>query len=474
MKKKLKVAIVGRPNVGKSALFNRIVGQRLAIVDEMEGVTRDRLYAPAEHFGRQFIAIDTGGIDTASTAVFNDSIRRQAEIAILEADSIVLVVDGQIGVTEQDLMLARVLLKTAKPIVLAVNKIDHPRDQPLLGKFYTMGIKEVVATSAAHGYQIAELLEKALSPLPDEAVEEEEETIKVAIVGRPNVGKSTLVNSLLQEERCIVSPIPGTTRDSIDIAFTFDGKKYTLIDTAGIRRKKSEKEVVDKFAHLRTERSIERADICLLILDVQEGITAQEKKILNSIEEAGKPCILILNKWDLTKGFRMEHALQALEEEASFARHCPRIAISALESRNLEKIFPLVDEVITTGAERVSTHQLNVFVEKALQRNHPPMIQGKRLRIYYMTQIGTSPPQFVVFVNRPDLMIDSYKKYLLNSFREVYPFPGYPLELHLRGKKQRDMTHQHVEERFDRRHRESPKELSDLTMESPEPYEEDL
>jgi len=446
MKKKWKVAIVGRPNVGKSALFNRVIRQRLAIVDEMEGVTRDRLYANAEHYGRQFVAIDTGGIDTRSIAAFNDSIRRQAEIAILEADSIIMVVDATIGITEQDDLLAKALLKTQKPIVLAINKIDHPRDQQLAHNFYPLGIQEMIATSAEHGYQIAELIEKALAPLPDEEIEEDEDTVKVAIVGRPNVGKSTLVNSLLDEERCIVSPIPGTTRDAIDIAFTFDGSHYTLIDTAGIRRKKSEKEVVDKFAHLRTERSIERADICLLLLDVQEGITAQEKKILNDIEEAGKPCIILLNKWDLTEGKRMEHALKALDEEALFAKHCPKLAISALEKRNLGKIFPMIDDVLRQGAERVPTHQLNVFVEKAMQRNHPPMIQGKRLRIYYMTQISTSPPQFVLFVNRPDLMLEAYRKYLLNQFREIYPFPGYPLELLLRGKKIKKEHAEHDEE----------------------------
>ena len=438
MKKKWKVAIVGRPNVGKSALFNRVIRQRLAIVDEMEGVTRDRLYANAESYGRQFIAIDTGGIDTTSVAAFNDSIRRQAEIAILEADSIIMVVDGTVGITEQDDLLAKALLKTEKPLVLAINKIDHPRDQNLIHSFHRLGIQQMLATSAEHGYQIAEMLEKALAPLPVEEHSEEEDTIKVAIVGRPNVGKSTLVNSLLKEERCIVSPIPGTTRDAIDIEFSFDGKKYTLIDTAGIRRKKSEKEVVDKFAYMRTERSIERADICLLLLDVQDGITAQEKKIINDIEEAGKPCIILLNKWDLTEGKRMEHALTALDEEATFTKHCPKLAISALEGRNLGKIFPIIDDVLQQGAERVSTHQLNVFIEKAMQRNHPPMIQGKRLRIYYMTQISTSPPQFVVFVNRPNLMLDSYRKYLLNQFRELHPFPGYPLQLYLRGKKGKD------------------------------------
>jgi GTP-binding protein len=261
--------------------------------------------------------------------------------------------------------------------------------------------------------------------------------IQVAIIGRPNVGKSSLVNYLLDEERCIVSPIPGTTRDSIDIPIELDGVEYNLIDTAGIRRKKAEHEVVDKFAAIRTERAIERSDVCLLMLDAQQGVTREEKKIANSIEEAGKGCILLFNKWDLVKGFRMEHCLKGVEEEVPFLKHCPKLFLSAKTGRNLEKIFPLVQQVHEDAQKRISTGQLNKFIGACLQKNHPPMIQGKRLRIYYMAQVGVQPPAFVVFVNFPNLMTETYKKYIYNSFREKYQFLGVPLQIYLRGKERK-------------------------------------
>ncbi len=437
MKHLSKLAIVGRPNVGKSALFNRICGKKLAIVDEAEGVTRDRLYAKAEVFGRPFEVIDTGGIDARSSADFNDEIRRQAEIAIIEADTIVMVVDGQIGLTELDVELASFLRKTNKPLCLAINKIDHPNHDNLKWTFQSLGIKRMIAVSAAQSLQIAELLEEAFADVPqEEANDEALPGIQVAIVGRPNVGKSSLLNYLLDEERCIVSPIPGTTRDSVDVALTHEGDEYTFIDTAGIRRKHAEHEVVDKFAAIRTQRAIERADVCLLMIDSQEGMTAQEKRIANTIEQAGKGCILLLNKWDLVTGFRMEHSLRAIEEEVPFLKHCPKIFISAKTGRNVNKIFAEVKEVYAQFFRRISTPQLNTFIEKCLQRNHPPMIQGKRLRIYYMTQVSTQPPKFILFVNYPDLMIESYKRYILNQFRETYQFSGAPIELYLKGKKQ--------------------------------------
>lgn len=431
-----KLAIVGRPNVGKSALFNRICGKKLAIVDEAEGITRDRLYAQAEIFGRPFEVIDTGGIDTRSKADFNDEIRRQAEIAIIEADTIIMVVDGHVGLTPLDVELAAFLRKSKKPLTLAINKIDHPNHENLKWAFQTLGIKRMVAVSAAQSFQIAELLEEAFADVPPR--EESKEAlpgIQVAIVGRPNVGKSSLLNYILDEERCIVSPIPGTTRDSVDVAFTHNGKDYTLIDTAGIRRKHAEHEVVDKFAAIRTQRAIERSDVCLLMLDSQEGMTAQEKKIANTIEQEGKGCILLLNKWDLVTGFRMEHSLRAMEEEVPFLKHCPKIFISAKTGRNIDKIFDQIDDVISQFEKRISTPQLNNFIEKCLQRNHPPMIQGKRLRIYYMAQVSCKPPKFVLFVNYPDLMLESYRRYILNQFREEYSFSGAPIELYMKGKK---------------------------------------
>lgn len=435
-----KLAIVGRPNVGKSALFNRICKERIAIVDEAEGVTRDRLYADVEFFGIRFQVIDTGGINSHSKAVFNEEIKRQAEIAIEEADTIIQVVDAQIGITDLDQEVSKILLRTRKPVCLAVNKVDDVSQTDLIHQFYPLGIERIVPVSATQGWQIAELLETAFEKIPKETIEEVEDdsSIKIAIVGRPNVGKSSLVNFLLEDERCIVSPIPGTTRDSVDISFIHEDQEYTLIDTAGVRRKRAEHEVVDKFAAIRTQRAIERADLCLLMLDVQEGMTAQDKKIANMIEEAGKGCILLFNKWDLIKGFRMEHCLRSVEEEVQFLKHCPKLFMSVKTGRNVEKVFALIQEVYENSRKRITTHQLNKFLGLAMQKNHPPMIMGKRLRIYYMAQVAIQPPKFIFFVNYPNLMTDTYKKYLYNQFRETYEFTGVPITFHLKGKEKKE------------------------------------
>lgn len=443
MQKLPKLAIVGRPNVGKSALFNRIVKKRIAIVDEAEGITRDRLYSVTDLFGMPFEVIDTGGINSRSKAEFNEEIKRQAEIAIEEADALIMVVDSRVGITDLDREVASILLKTKKPVCLAVNKIDNLESQNQIHEYYSLGIKKVIGVSAIQGWHIAELLEEALADFRDKPVEyEEDPSIKICIVGRPNVGKSSLINYLLEEERCIVSPIAGTTRDSIDIPFEHNGQKFTLIDTAGIRRKKSEHEVVDKFAAIRTERAIERSDICLLMLDSMQGMTTQEKKIANDIEASGRGCILLFNKWDLNEGFRMEHCLQGVEEEVQFLKHCPKLFISAKTGRNVEKIFDLIKTVDEDSKKRITTHQLNKFVAAALQRNHPPMEQGKRLRIYYMAQVSVQPPVFIFFVNNPQLMVDSYKKYLYNQFRDTYGFQGVPIIFHMKGKDPTKKDHQ--------------------------------
>lgn len=432
-----KIALVGRPNVGKSALFNRICQKRISIVDEQEGITRDRIYAEAESFGKSFILIDTGGIDPSEKMPFNQEIRRQAEIAIQEADAVILVVDGQVGPHPLDDEVSKILLHAKKPIVVAVNKIDNSSDEYKIHDFHSLAVRDLIAVSAVQGYQIAEMLEKVLGLVgPKEEVVKEPELkgIRVAIVGRANVGKSTLLNGLLDEERSIVSSIAGTTRDSIDVPLQVGGQDFVLIDTAGIRRKKSEKEVVDKFARVRTDEAIERADVCLLVLDSFEGFTTQEKRIASEIEEKGKSCILVFNKWDLMKNFRMEHALKSVREEISFLNHCPTLFISAAEGRNLEKIFPLIADVYNQRQKRITTGMLNKFIEGCLQKYHPPLIIGKRLRIYYMTQVEVNPPKFVLFVNNPTLMTESYKKYLINNFREVHGFSGCPLVLELRGK----------------------------------------
>jgi GTP-binding protein len=434
---KTKIALIGRPNVGKSALFNRIAKKRIAIVDEMEGVTRDRLYAEAELFGRPFEIIDTGGIDENSEIPFADEVKMQAEVAIEEADSLIMVVDSRVGLTSLDEHVAHILLKSGKPLILAVNKMDN-EDVSVLAPFYALGIEEMIPVSAIQGHNIAEMLEVALKPCPIVEEIDEARGIKVAIIGRPNVGKSTLINTLLDESRCVVSPIAGTTRDSIDVEVEFEGEVFTFIDTAGIRRKKSEGEVVDKFAAIRTQRAIERADVCIFMLDSQEGMTSQEKRIANTIEENGKGCILFFNKWDLVKGFRMEHCKKSIEIEASFISYCPTVFGSAMTGRKLDELFKYVKEVYQNLTKRISTGQLNKFIEKTMHKVHPPMLRGKRLRIYYMSQVDTQPPRFVFFVNQIDLLGESYKKYLINQFRKEYQYTGVPLSFFLKGKKRGD------------------------------------
>ncbi len=447
----MKLALVGRPNVGKSALFNRICKKKIAIVDEAEGITRDRLYAPADFFGRPIEVIDTGGIDSSSSLAFQEEVRRQAEIAIEEADVLVMVVDGIVGLTTLDEQVAKLLLRTKKPVCLAINKIDDLGKISLIHPFYSLGIAQMVAVSATQGFQIAELLETAFKgvAVPSEP-DAKPEGIQVAIVGKPNVGKSTLVNYLLKEPRCVVSPLAGTTRDSIDVRFEVEGKAFTLIDTAGIRRSSAQHEVVDKFAAIRTKRAIERADICLFLLDAQEGINAQELRIARDIEDQGKGCLLLFNKWDCVTGFRMEHCLKSIREEFSFLKHCPTLFVSARTGRNLGDLFTPIQTVYEQLHRRISTGQLNKFMERVLQQYHPPMIQGRRLRIYYLAQVAVHPPRFVLFVNHPDLMCETYKKYLINQFREAYGFSGVPLVFNLKGRKVKEEE----EEREERDQRE--------------------
>lgn len=470
MKKLLKLALVGRPNVGKSALFNRICKNRIAIVDEAEGVTRDRLYADAEIFGKPFEVIDTGGINPNSEVPFQEEIRRQTEIAIEEADVLVMVVDGTVGITALDEFVARLLLRTGKRLVLAVNKIDDFSKMENVYPFYSLGISRIVAVSATQSFQIAELLEEAFQEIAfPESLEEENQSIRVAVVGRPNVGKSTLVNYLLDEERCVVSPIAGTTRDSIDVEIEVDGKRFTLIDTAGIRRKKAEHEVVDKFAAIRTQRALDRADICVLMLDAERGMTSQDKRIAREIEELGKGCVILFNKWDTVKGFRMEHCLKSMHIDVPFLAHCPTLFVSAKDGRNLEKLFNLIAQVHEQQNRRITTGQLNKFVEKVVQKYHPAMIDGKRLRIYYMAQVDVQPPRFVMFVNNPELMVDTYTKYMINQFRETYGFTGSPIKFFLKGRKTKEKTE--ASDRIPTENKlsaEEPEELEEFV------FEEDL
>jgi GTP-binding protein len=444
--KKVKIAVVGRPNVGKSSLFNRLVGRRISIVDEKEGVTRDRIYYDIDFFGKTIQLIDTGGIDEHSLDPFQKHIHHQAKLAIEECDGIILVVDGTCGPIKMDEKIARDLLRYKKPIALAVNKIDTSKHELLIHEFHGLGIEDIIGVSALHGNKIPELIDALLEKIAFEEEEELEETssnLKVAIIGKPNAGKSTLLNHILKEERVVASPIAGTTRDSIDVEVTIDGKAITLIDTAGIRRKHKEKEAVDKFAAIRTQKAIEKADICILMLDANEGLTAQEKGIISRIESLGKGLVLFFNKWDLVNGYRMEHCEQALKMFAPFTQYCPVIFGSAKTGRNVEDVFSAVLKVEEMMNLRISTGQLNKFIEKTVQKVHPPMIQGKRLRIYYMTQVSTQPPKFVLFVNYPERMTLAYKRYLINEFRQEYQFTGVPLFFSLKAK-----IEQTIEERL--------------------------
>lgn len=378
--KKLKLALVGRPNVGKSALFNRLCKKRISIVDDEEGTTRDRIYGEGDFFSRKFDLIDTGGITDNFKKSSDSGVQQQVKLALAEADAVIMIVDGQVGITGSDEFVAKLLLRQKKPLFLAVNKLDNFSGTSDLYSFYRLGIKEVIGISVLHGHHIAELLELVFESFSESNVEESQEkidnSIKVALVGRPNVGKSTLLNHLLKEERSVVSDIPGTTRDAIDAKVFLDGTEVTLIDTAGIKRKRSEHHAVEKFASVRAQLAIERSDLCLLLLDAKEGVTVQDKKIANSIEKRGKGCLLVFNKWDLVKGFRMEHCLSSFREETSFLSHCPTIFISALTRRNLPQVIKGIREVAEPQQRRISTGELNKFIERVIQAYHPPMIGG--------------------------------------------------------------------------------------------------
>jgi len=432
MSQPIKIAIVGRPNVGKSALFNALCGQRLSIVDEAEGVTRDRIYSIQSWKGFLLELIDTGGIDPRSKVGYQEQIRRQAETAIEEADVIVLVVDGSVGVEPLDREIAQLLHKRGKTLVCAVNKIDSTHQDPLVTEFLKLGITQLVGVSALHRRNLDALILAAIGDRPRPDSIERDRQPRITIVGKPNVGKSTLTNLLCGEERCLVAEEVGTTRDAIDVPIEVAGNRYILVDTAGVRRKGSEREVVDKFASLRTEAAIASSDLCLLMLDARTGISAQEKRLAQQIEDQGKTCVVLLNKWDLVSGFRMEHCLQSIRQEASFLKHCPILCISALDGRNIQMMWHEIGRVLEASRHRITTGQLNRFLEKALLKRSPPMIQGKRLKVYYLTQVGIEPPRFVLFVNHPRYMADSYRKYLVNQLRGAFGFPGCPLFFSLR------------------------------------------
>ena len=430
------VAIVGRPNVGKSQLFNRLAGKRLSIVEDTPGVTRDRLYADSDWRGRAFSIIDTGGIEPSTDNEILKFMRAQAEAAIHHADVIILITDLRTGITAADEDVAAMLQKCGKPIVLAVNKCDRPgAPDPDFYEFYNLGLGEPFAISALHGYGIGELLDAAYAHFPEEGNDSDEaESIRVALIGKPNVGKSSLLNRLLGEERVIVSDIAGTTRDSVDAALENEFGKFTFIDTAGIRKKSKIEEKIEKFSIMRSLMAVERADVCVIMIDAQEGVTEQDTKIAGEAHNAGKACIVVVNKWDLVEkdGKTMKEHTLRVREGLAYMPYAPVLFISALSGQRVTELFQLITRVYEQNHRRIPTGQLNAVLADATARVQPPTDKGRRLKIYYMTQASTAPPTFVCFCNDARLFHFSYQRYLENQIREVYGLDGTPVRMIVR------------------------------------------
>lgn len=427
-------AIVGRPNVGKSTLFNRIIGKMVAIVENTPGVTRDRLYFDAEWLNRKFTLIDTGGIEFKDeTTPLSAKMKKQAEIAVEEADVVVFVVDAQTKITSDDEMIAKNLRRSGKPVLLVANKVENfTAFEAEMYEYLRLGLGDPIPVSAAHGMNIGDLLDKIILTLPDKFEEDyDPDVVKIAVIGRPNVGKSSLVNMLVGEERVIVSNIPGTTRDAIDTPFEYEGKNYVLIDTAGIRRKKKIAELTENYSVIRSFRAIDRSDVVLMIIDATEGITDQDKRIVGYAHEKGKGIILIVNKWDLIE--KDEKTLNKFEkkirEELSFLDYAPTQFVSAKTGQRINKIMDLVDFVAEQNCRRVMTATLNNLLREWVYLNPPPSDKGKRVKFFYATQKSVKPPTFVFFVNEPELVHFSYRRYLENQLRKTFGFEGSPIRL---------------------------------------------
>ena len=433
------VAIVGRPNVGKSMLFNKLTGRRVSIVEDTPGVTRDRIYGDCEWCGRQFCLVDTGGIEPNTENDMLTFMRRQAEIGIELADCIVMVVDVKSGVTAADQDVATMLRKSGKPVCLAVNKCDSiGHVNPDVYEFYGLGIGDLFETSAVHGHGTGDLLDWCLEQFPEEEEEEEDdELIKVAIVGKPNVGKSSLLNQILGEERVIVSNMAGTTRDAIDSYFENETGKYCLIDTAGMRRKSKVDDVIEKYSNLRSINAIERADVCLILIDANDGVTEQDTKIAGLVHEAGKAAIIVVNKWDAVED-KQTNTMRDMERDVrdglSYMTYAPVVFLSALTGQRVDKLFPMIQEVHKQNTMRITTGALNSILADATARVQPPSDKGRRLKIYYMTQASTKPPHFVIFCNEAKLFHFSYQRYLENQIRDIFGLEGTPVRITIRQK----------------------------------------
>ena len=436
------VAIVGRPNVGKSMLFNRLAGQRLSIVEDTPGVTRDRLYAECEWCGRKFDMVDTGGIEPTTDSEILLFMREQAQIAIDAATVIILVTDLRTGVTAADKDVANMLLRSKKPVVLAVNKADSTGATDLgVYEFYSLGLGDPIPVSAVHGHGTGDLLDACLKFFPEpEEEEEEDDRIRVAIIGKPNVGKSSLVNHILGEKRVIVSDAAGTTRDAVDTMFENELGRYVFIDTAGIRRKSKVDERVEKFSVMRAQLAIERADVCLIMIDARDGVTDQDTKIAGLAHEAGKASIIVVNKWDLVEKETgtMEKMRKDILRDLSFMSYAPILFISALTGQRTNRIFELINYVNDQSSMRITTGMLNNVLADAQARVQPPTDKGRRLKIYYMTQTGVKPPNFVIFCNSYELFHFSYQRYIENQIRSVFGLEGTPIRLVIRQKGDKD------------------------------------
>lgn len=437
------VAIVGRPNVGKSTLFNIFANSRISIVEDTPGVTRDRLYADTEWLDNEFMMVDTGGIEIMNTDKIAVSIHQQAQIAIAEADVILFVCDARAGITHEDAEVAKMLRQSKKPIVLAINKADSPKQEMEIFEFYNLGIGEPIPVSAANHLGLGDLLDAVVEKFPETSAYGEdgnEDEIKVALIGRPNVGKSSIFNTLVGEERSIVSDVAGTTRDAIDTPVIREGQKFLFIDTAGMRRKARIDEPIEKYSIIRSLRAVDRSDVVLMVIDAIDGVTEQDKKIAGYAHEAGKGIVLVVNKWDLydkdnTSTLRYT---ENLRRELVFMQYAPVVFVSAMTKQRIHRLPEVIHYVAEQNAMRISTSVLNQVVEDAIAINPPPTEKGQRLKILYATQVKIKPPTFVIFVNEPEIMHFSYQRYLENKLREAFGFEGTPLQMIIRGKNEEE------------------------------------
>lgn len=434
------VAIVGRPNVGKSTFFNRIVGQRISIVEDTPGVTRDRLYADAEWCGHAFTLIDTGGLEIKSEDVMWSHIRAQAQIAVETADVIVFMLDGKTGLTHEDYEVAAYLRKSRKPILLVVNKLDN-NEQHLLYDFYELGLGEPIGISAGQAKGLGDVLDEIVKLTGKYETEEKDEALKIAVVGKPNAGKSSLVNKLLGYDRVIVSDIAGTTRDAIDTRIKIGDKEYILIDTAGIRRKRSVEEDLEQYSVMRSLGAVRRADVCLIVIDSSEELSEQDVKIAGYVHEQGKPSVVVMNKWDVVEKdtYTIEKYNRKLKEELKFMDYFIPTFVSAKTGKRVDNLIKLAERAYENASRRISTGLLNDVLREAILTNEPPSKNGKRLKIYYVTEVSANPPTFVIFVNDDTLMHFSYRRYLENALRRSFDFEGTPVRLIIRNKNEKDL-----------------------------------